>query len=522
MRIEMRIDSVQNDQSMRPLGRFLFKCEFSNKLGDTVVSRDILSDNMLKNLMYSVLEVEIPKLESSDSDSLSYGSFAVTFPFFSTEKKEMRMSFYETDKMEIFKTFTYLLNKRRWKASTIFRWEQADLYVTVKIYDQRNLYGHGYRALFCESYALKTARVEPPQFSRTNDADLLKTEVIFNTVQTRNYDRGQITSIDADRELRENDRKSDPAFTNSEEMGNAIAKYFEDKFKMENEARYAVDLDRLRYQQSIPELAKIRASKGTNGGDFILDHGELDSLYEIHRSHEGDNAMTKEAFAKMNQSNLDKLAKGYLDMNRSLDGTGFSISVNTVNDTNHKYSSTTASHETSSKMDLTILKNGEKVTVGSLSESEAEQIRSAADSAGLVLNFEKKAGDDNSLWIDAHPKVISTPSGEKTVDGSWTGMWRNVHIDGAKYDVDLVTGEVIERGATRRTAKQKMNIETEELRNAIQREISSMNKKAQDSSESISTKRSQIVSTLSTDDFKELKKNPKGTFNSTSALLGEK
>lgn len=518
----MRIDSVQNDQSMRPLGRFLFKCEFSNKLGDTVVSGDVLSDKMLKNLMYSVLGVEIPKLETSDSDSLSYGSFAVSFPFFSTEKKEMRMSFYETDQMEIFKTFTYLLSKSRWKASTMFRWEQADLYVTVTIYDQRNLYGQGYRALFCESYALKTTRVEPPQFSRTNDADLLKTEVIFNTVQTRNYDRGQISSVDADREFRENDRRADPAFTNSEDMANTIAKYFEDKFKTEYEDRYAVDLDRLRYQQSIPELAEIRASKGTKGGDFILDQGELDSLYEIHRSHEGENAMTKEAFSKMNQSNLDKLAKGYLDMNRSLDGTGFSISVNTVNDSKHKYSSTAASHETSSKMDLTILKNGEKVTVGSLSEAEAEQLRSAADSAGLVLNFEKKAGDPTSLWVDAHPKVISTPKGEKSVDKSWTGMWRNVHVDGAKYDVDLVTGEVIERGATRRTAQQKMNIEAEDARRANEREVSSMNKKSQDASASILTKTSQRVSTLPPADFKELKKNPRGSFNSTSALLGEK
>ena len=518
----MRIDSVQNDQSMRPLGRFLFKCEFSNKLGDTVVSRNILNDKMLQKLMYSVLEVNIPKLETSDPDNLSYGSFSVTFPFFSTEKKEMRMIFYETDKMEIFKTFTYLLGESRWKASTIFRWEQADLYVTVTIYDQRNLYGYGYRALFSESYALKTTRVDPPQFSRTNDVDITKTEVIFNTVQTRNYDRGHITTVDAEREFRENDIKADPAFTNSEDMSNAIAKYFEDKFKREYEDQYSVDLDRLRYQQSIPDLAKLRASKGTRGGDFILDHGELDSLYEIHRSHEGKNSMSKEDFAKMNQSNLDKLAKGYLEMNRNLAGTGFTIEVNTVNDKNHKYSSSTASHETSSKMDLTILKDGKKVTVGSLSEAEAEQLRSAADTAGLVLNFEKTAGDSSSLWIDAHPKVIMTPKGEKRVEESWTGMWRNVHVEGSKYDVDLVTGEDIERGATRRTAQQKKNIETAEERKDIQREIDSVTERSQDESASLSTKRSQTVSTLPPDNFEELKKNPKGSFNSTEALLGEK
>ena len=222
----MRIDSIQSNIAMRPLGNFLFKCEFSNTLGDTIVSKDVLNEKLMQKLKYSVLSLNIPRMESQQADNLNYGSFFITFPFFSTEKKEMTMRFYETDQMEIFKIFTYLLAKNRWKASTIFRWEQADLYVTVTIYDQRNLYGYGYRALFSETYALKTIKVEPPDFSRTSDVTLLETTIKFNTCQNRNYDRGAISSIDAAGEFARNDSAADNAFISAEEMGDRIAKQF--------------------------------------------------------------------------------------------------------------------------------------------------------------------------------------------------------------------------------------------------------------------------------------------------------
>lgn len=213
-----RIDGHQDDIHMRPLGAFLFSCEFYARDGDKV-----LSEKVIKKLNYSVVSLNLPRMESESADVMSYGSFFVTFPFWATGKKDIEFDFFETDEMEITKLFYHYLNQGRWKATTMLFWGQADLYVRVAIYDQRNTFGIKKREIFSHEYALKTKEIGLPDFIRTGEVTLLKTKVTFNSL-TAEYSHGNLNSpVNAAAEMQLHDKEPDPAMLNTEEVGNRIA-----------------------------------------------------------------------------------------------------------------------------------------------------------------------------------------------------------------------------------------------------------------------------------------------------------
>ena len=213
-----RIDGHQDDIHMRPLGAFLFSCEFYARKGDKV-----LSEKVIKKLNYSVVSLNLPRMEAESADSMSYGSFFVTFPFWATGKKDIEFDFFETDEMEITKLFYHYLNQGRWKATTMLFWGQADLYVRVAIYDQRNTFGIKKREIFSHEYALKTKEIGLPEFVRTGEVTLLKTKVTFNSL-TAEYSHGNLNSpVNAAAEMQLHDKEPDPAVLNTEELGNRIA-----------------------------------------------------------------------------------------------------------------------------------------------------------------------------------------------------------------------------------------------------------------------------------------------------------
>lgn len=466
------IDSQQADNNLRPLTSFLFRCTFTAQEGDKV-----LTEAALKKLQYSVLSVNIPKMKEQELDELSYGSFFISFPFWSTGDQAMTIEFWETDKMEISKIFYYMLDKKRWRASSMFKYSQADLFVTVEILDQRNYLPADKHVIFSNTYALKTVSIDPPEFVRTGDVTLLKTKVEFNTMQ-HEYSHGNIrTGINPLGDFMDKNvyMPDENAFIDANEMSDRIAEAFSEYVQKELEKQYSTTLEEI--QSAIPEFSKLRSDKGE---DFILDKKELDYMYQQYKKNMGKAAtMTKEDFGKMAQKNMNKLATGLHDMNVALEKSNISFVLNKVNDaeSNHEWSEKNASHLTGAKADITILKNGEKVLIGSLTKEEAEKIQDAAKSAGMVFNFESTAGkQDTSLWADIHPVEFETPTGTKQRDTSWTGNFMNVHITGkdangkeSKYDRDLVSGEEIEKYATRRTAEQKKRAEeTEKTKEAKQ------------------------------------------------------
>lgn len=213
-----RVDGHQDDIHLRPLGAFLFSCEFYARDGD-----EVLTDRVLKKLNYSVVSLNLPKMESETADTMSYGSFFVTFPFWATDKRDIEFDFFETDEMEITKLFYNYLNQGRWKATTMLFWGQADLYVRVAIYDHRNTFGIKKREIFSHDYALKTKEIGLPEFIRTGDVSLLKTKVTFNSL-TAEYSHGNLNSpVNAAAEMQLLDTEPDPAMLNTEELGNRIA-----------------------------------------------------------------------------------------------------------------------------------------------------------------------------------------------------------------------------------------------------------------------------------------------------------
>ena len=478
----MRIDSIQSNIAMRPLGNFLFKCEFSNTLGDTIVSKDVLNEKLLQKLKYSVLSLNIPRMESQQADNLNYGSFFITFPFFSTEKKEMTMRFYETDQMEIFKLFTYILSKTRWKASTMFRWEQADLYVTVTIYDQRNLYGYGYRALFCETYALKTVKVEPPEFSRTSDVTLLETTIKFNTCQNRNYDRGAITSIDAAGEFEKYDSAADNAFISAEEMGDRIAKQFEAFYQKEMEEMYKKQLPIPNQTGSNPLFSadrRIARDTWLTSLDLTAKKAEdRGSKYGHNRILCDDTTDCSELFteALVNAGYADVVAKYG---GRNPDGS-YRLDTDAIK--------RMMENETE-LFERVEVKQGESVEAGTIFVRDKKEF---GDKAHIFVNSE----DIQSLGSTERVKTI-----EATTDNG-----------GAVGNTDRKSTYLTNSGYT---AFRLKSLPGENGRAMVSSAENTALFGAQ------STARVTTVTTLPPDNFNELKENPVGSFNATEALLDE-
>ena len=189
----------------------------------------------MKKLEYSVSNVKLPKMKEMEAEPHSFGSFFIPFPFFSTGEKDMTIEFYETDDMLISKVFYSFLNRYRWKSSTMFDKEQADLGVTVTIYDQRNLYGRSNRPLYRNIYWLKTTDLEPPQFSRSgSDVDLCKVTVTFNTIESDYKNEIDLAEFGNTNEINVG-AEDDPAFENTDEVGNKIADMFAGLMKDDNQ-----------------------------------------------------------------------------------------------------------------------------------------------------------------------------------------------------------------------------------------------------------------------------------------------
>ena len=225
----MPINYNQQDSAFRPLNGFLFRCEF-HVVGNSNITKDIL-----KKLEYSVSNVKLPKMKEMEAEPHSFGSFFIPFPFFSTGEKDMTIEFYETDDMLISKVFYSFLNRYRWKSSTMFDKEQADLGVTVTIYDQRNLYGRSNRPLYRNIYWLKTTDLEPPQFSRSgSDVDLCKVTVTFNTIESDYKNEIDLAEFGNTNEINVG-AEDDPAFENTDEVGNKIADMFAGLMKDDNQ-----------------------------------------------------------------------------------------------------------------------------------------------------------------------------------------------------------------------------------------------------------------------------------------------
>ena len=224
------VDSQQADNNLRPLTGFLFRCTFTAQEGDKV-----LTEAALKKLQYSVLSVNIPKMKEQELDELSYGSFFISFPFWSTGDQAMTIEFWETDKMEISKIFYYMLDKKRWRASTMFKYSQADLFVTVEILDQRNYLPADKHVIFSNTFALKTVSIDPPEFVRTGDVTLLKTKVEFNTMQ-HEYSHGNIrTGINPLGDFMDKNvyMPDENAFIDAEDMSKKIEEAFKEYVKAE-------------------------------------------------------------------------------------------------------------------------------------------------------------------------------------------------------------------------------------------------------------------------------------------------
>ena len=184
-----RIDNAQTDYTMRPLNSFLFDCQFhSPNEGDLV-----FPSSTLKKLAYSVKAVKIPKMKpDSEVKSIQYGSFFVSFPFFSTGEKEMTITFYETDDMLISKVFYAMQAKHRWKPYAIYNnTTNVDLIVDVNIHDQHNKLKFNEYSLFHNTYSLVLESISPPRFSRTGTVQLLTVDATFNAVEfeTEEFDK---------------------------------------------------------------------------------------------------------------------------------------------------------------------------------------------------------------------------------------------------------------------------------------------------------------------------------------------
>lgn len=234
------IDSMQTDKSMSPLSSYLFTCDFSASPGSR-----LFTPSVLKKLNYSVLSLNIPKMKpDSDTKAIQYGSFFVSFPFFSTGEKEMRIQFYETDDMMISKILYAIQAGRRWKARSLYSDDGADLFAEVAIHDQRNTLSYNKFETFRCRYSLFLEHFDPPKFSRTGTVQLLTVEATFNALEgdfgserwRKSIDR--YAGFDAEDEMNRTveegglDQRADAAAISQEEIQNRVKKFEEQTRKI--------------------------------------------------------------------------------------------------------------------------------------------------------------------------------------------------------------------------------------------------------------------------------------------------
>ena len=76
--------------------------------------------------------------------------------------------------------FYMIQNKKRWKTKTIYRMADAELFLHVEIYPQRNVKGYAQPMkfpVFVRDYGLVMNTIDPPKFIRTGEVTLLKTKM---------------------------------------------------------------------------------------------------------------------------------------------------------------------------------------------------------------------------------------------------------------------------------------------------------------------------------------------------------
>ena len=283
-----RIASMQSDRSMNPLSSFLFTCTFRGQDGDK-----LFSSSVLKKLNYSVKSVKIPKMKpDGEVKAISYGSFFVSFPFFSTGEKEMTISFYETDDMMISKILYELQARKRWKAVSLYSESNADLFVDVVIHDQRNTLRYDQTEVFRNSYSLILETFDPPKFSRTGTVQALTLEAKFNTIEgqfgSERWRKQVDISSDFDTEREMNlrveegglDRDPDAAAIDREEIDTRWKKYEEEMNKIfpettENaEVQAELDSQMRTDNKTLKRLSESMGANPVERGKYITEHPE--------------------------------------------------------------------------------------------------------------------------------------------------------------------------------------------------------------------------------------------------------
>lgn len=463
-----RIDNAQTDYTMRPLNSFLFDCQFHSPNGG---DEDLIfPTSTLKKLSYSVKAVKIPKMKpDSEVKSIQYGSFFVSFPFFSTGEKEMTITFYETDDMLISKVLYAMQAKHRWKPYAIYNnTTNVDLVVDVNIYDQHNKLKINEYLLFQNKYSLILETFSPPKFSRTGTVQLLTVDATFNAVefQTEEFDKvtRRYAGFDAETEM---NRTTDHGGLDRDPD---VAGSMEDIKRRIKELNEGLGLLNEETEKS-------------NTSDFKLDKYELDKNYEKFakkRKEQGASVMSKEEFKEMTDKNITNLGNRVGEFTSDIEKElGIEVRVKDVNDPeSHKVGRIGAtSHVIGAKADLHLYRNGKRISLGDMTAEEVVQMQSLLVFHGLKPNLEYMEGGAG-IWIDAEliESVVDTKTGEtvvKTSNRAWTGETGEVFVDAkagkADYKVDLVTGDVIQAGDKR--YQKQYNEAREKLRNKAEPQV---------------------------------------------------
>lgn len=269
----MRVDGVQTDKSMRPLSSFLFRCYLSRNPDNSLSE---LTDSVLKKLNYSVRAVTVPKMAEQGQDTIEFGSFAMTFPFFSTGKRETTMTFYETDDMLVSRVFYAIQQRKRWKSSSLFREQDADLIADIEIFDQRNTFDLPAKTpIYTQRMYLKLVKVNSPDFKRTSTVTLLETSIEFNAMiepYSGSYASSPVDAIGEMKSAAEGglDREPEAAFIDADQMLQTFrtsleefSDWFYDKPKADNLASSSDRISSDRESKN-PQLRAYAESLGAN------------------------------------------------------------------------------------------------------------------------------------------------------------------------------------------------------------------------------------------------------------------
>lgn len=373
------------------------------------------------SLRFAVRSVKYSEAEGNIEDgAVYYGNGYYTIPLWDISSRSLSITFEETDNMKVTK-FLDSIAEKSYNASPLM------IAVIVREYDNMLLNPMKGRCYWCflQDY-------DEPSFARTGGPSVVSITANFVVrAISENY------AVDDD-ELNARIEKIAVALDTQNYHDTEATGFWYDEFKQK--AKDTVTNTTVKID-NFAQFADLNTKAGAGTKDFNVTDEEVAALQRKilvgSTKTKGTNVET-DTLKRVLVTNAKAMEKSMNTLKSELAAKGIKVSVNAYMDTNHAIGLGTksGSHILGQKIDLTFLdSSGKKITVAMMSKEQYETIKAAAETAGLVTNWEAHGDGTSSSWGDfALAEAMSIDKDGKLIEKQSMTSWTK---DDTYYNPDL-------------------------------------------------------------------------------------